>query len=298
MEKNHASTDVGVVFVLFWLWACISLYAQDLPRFREHVITNELKFGYQLVAADLNGDGKKDLIAVDEAATELVWFENQHPAWKRHVLAVDVPRPLNADCWDVDGDGVPEVVLAYRFEPSPERSVGNVVLLNSGADVRQPWTGAKIDRVPTAHRVRWIDPEGNGKKVLLVAPMVGRRYPPASTIRCRSISTGPASGNERRSPASRGESCTRSTRSVGMAVPRQQLLTASLPGAAPVRVDAAASGSRRRSPRAIPGPAPSAAAARSAWATSGRTAFWPPSSRGTETRWWSMCRTESSGSAW
>ena len=100
------------------LWACISLDAQELPRFREHVLSRELKFGYQLVAADLNGDGKKDVIAVDEAATELAWYENQHPAWNRHVLAVNVPRPLNADCWDVDGDGIPEVVLAYRVEPT------------------------------------------------------------------------------------------------------------------------------------------------------------------------------------
>jgi hypothetical protein len=142
------------------------------------VLTRELKFGYQLIAVDLNRDGKKDLIAVDEQAPELAWFENQHPAWSRHVLAVNVPRPLNADCWDVDGDGVPEVVLAYRVEPSPERSVGNVDLLKSGEDVRQPWTPREIDRVPTAHRVRWIDPEGDGKKVLLVAPLVGRRYPP------------------------------------------------------------------------------------------------------------------------
>jgi len=43
-------------------------------------------------------DGEKDLIAIDEAATQLGWFENQHPTWKRHVLAVDVPRQLNVDC--------------------------------------------------------------------------------------------------------------------------------------------------------------------------------------------------------
>jgi hypothetical protein len=161
-----------------WLWACISVHAQDLPRFREHVLARDLKLGYQLVAADLNRDGRKDLIAVDEAATELAWYENQHPTWSRHVLAVNVPRPLNADCWDIDGDGIPEVVLAYRVEPSPEQSVGNVDLLKSGPDVRQPWTPREIDRVPTAHRVRWIDPQGDGKKVLLVAPLVGRRYPP------------------------------------------------------------------------------------------------------------------------
>ncbi len=161
-----------------WLLADVRLPAQDdLPRFRERVISKAVKFGYQLVAADLNGDGKKDLIAVDERATEVAWFEN--PTWERHVLATNVPRPLNAACCDIDGDGVPEVVLAYRFETSPEQSVGNVVLLTHGKDVRQPWTAREIDRVPTAHRVRWIDPEGNGQKVLLLGPMVGERFPPA-----------------------------------------------------------------------------------------------------------------------
>lgn len=162
-----------------WLWVCVGLYARDLPQFQERVVTAELKYGYQLVAADLNKDGREDLIAVDEAATELVWFENRHPTWERHVLATDVPRPLNADCWDIDADGTPEVVLAFRFESDPQKSVGNVVLLKSGDDVRQPWTAREIDRVPTAHRVRWIDPQGNGQKVLLVAPMVGAKYPPA-----------------------------------------------------------------------------------------------------------------------
>ena len=152
------------------------LQAGDLPRFGEKVITQSIKLGYQLVAADLTGDGKKDLIAVDEQATELAWFEN--PTWTRHVLAVDVPRPLNADSCDIDADGVPEIVLAYQFDPRPEKSVGNVVLLRSGPDLRKPWTAREIDRVPTAHRVRWIDPQGNGNKLLLLGPMVGQRYPP------------------------------------------------------------------------------------------------------------------------
>ncbi len=166
-----------VCVLVAWLVADLRVLAQDLPRFRERVISKSLKLGYQLVAADLNGDGKKDLIAVDEQATELAWFEN--PGWERHLLATNVPRPLNAACWDLDGDGVPEVVLAYRFDPRPEQSVGNVVLLTHGKDVRQLWNSREIDRVPTAHRVRWIDPTGEGKKALVLGPMVGQRFPPA-----------------------------------------------------------------------------------------------------------------------
>ena len=167
-----------------WAWGCLALLliraqvpAQDAPRFREEVISKEVKFGYQLVAVDLNRDGKKDLLAVDEQATEVAWFEN--PTWARHVLAKDVPRPLNAACADLDGDGIPEVVLAYRFESRPEQSVGNVALFSHGEDVRQPWTSREIDRVPTAHRVRWMDSEGNGKMALLLGPMVGKQFPPA-----------------------------------------------------------------------------------------------------------------------
>ena len=84
---NGAIVGVPVL----WLLMFGVSRAADLPRFREHVVTGSLKQGYQLVSVDLNNDGKKDLIAVDEAATELAWFEN--PTWERHVLAVDVPRP-------------------------------------------------------------------------------------------------------------------------------------------------------------------------------------------------------------
>src|SRR5258707_83931 len=111
-----------IVFsTLMSLLAAVDQPAQDLPRFRAQVISKAVKFGYQLVVADLNGDGKKDLIAIDERATEVAWFEN--PTWERHVLATNVPRPLNAACYDIDRDGIPEIVLAHRFETSPEQSV-------------------------------------------------------------------------------------------------------------------------------------------------------------------------------
>ncbi len=154
-----------------FLLALTCAAAGELPRFREILVTADLKMGYQLLSADLNGDGKKDLIAIDERASELAWYEN--PGWARHVMATDVPRQLNADAWDVDGDGRPEVALVYRFESSPERSVGNVALLKAGKDAAGPWTMTEIDRVPTAHRVRFIDFDGDGKKVLLLGPMVG-----------------------------------------------------------------------------------------------------------------------------
>jgi hypothetical protein len=163
-------TSSGRFFSLLLLAGTL-VAAPPVLRFREHTISTALKFGYQLAAADLNGDGRADLIAVDERGTELAWFEN--PGWQRHVIAADVPRTINVDCADIDGDGVPEIAILFRFESRPDKSVGIVSLLHHAGDVRRPWTAREIDRVPTAHRVRWADLEGTGRRVMIMAPMVG-----------------------------------------------------------------------------------------------------------------------------
>lgn len=157
---------------------CVLAAAPPPLRFREHTITRDLKYGYQLAAADLNGDGRMDLIAVDERGAELAWFEN--PGWQRHVIATDVPRTINIDCADIDGDGVPEIAMLFRFESRPDKSVGIVNLLRHDGDARRPWKATEIDRLPTAHRVRWADVDGNGQRVMVMAPMVGlAAEPPA-----------------------------------------------------------------------------------------------------------------------
>src|SRR3954454_19355562 len=148
-----------------------TLPAGEFPSWSAVTITDSLKMGYQLVAADLNRDGRPDLIAVDERGTELAWFEN--PSWQRHVIIANVPRTINLDVYDTDGDGLPEIAMGHNFETVPEKSIGNVLILKSGPDPRQPWTAREIDRIPTVHRIRWIDLSGDGKKVLLVAPMIG-----------------------------------------------------------------------------------------------------------------------------
>lgn len=154
----------------------VVLTAADLPKFRDLTISTELKMGYQIVVADLNRDGKPDLSVVDERATELAWYEN--PSWERHVLIQNVPRTINLDVFDYDGDGIPEIAMGHNFKTDPARSIGNVLILKSGPDSRQPWTAREIDRIPTVHRLRWIDLKGDGKKVLLVAPMIGLKARP------------------------------------------------------------------------------------------------------------------------
>ena len=139
--------------------------------FAEHTIATDLNGGYQVVVSDINRDGKPDLIAVASGMKELIWFEN--PGWQRHVIAGNISRPINCAAWDIDGDGIPEIALAHEFSNDPARSIGTVSLLKHKGDPSQPWEITEIDRLSTSHRLRWVDIEGKGKKVLVNAPLAG-----------------------------------------------------------------------------------------------------------------------------
>jgi hypothetical protein len=146
------------------------------PKFSEHTIATDLAGGYQVVVSDINHDGKPDLIALASGMKELVWFEN--PGWQRHVLAGNISRPINCAAWDIDGDGIPEIALAHEFANDPAKSVGIVSLLKHKSDPSLPWEMTEIDRLSTSHRLRWIDIDGKGKKVLVNAPLAGAQVKP------------------------------------------------------------------------------------------------------------------------
>src|SRR5678815_2557495 len=139
--------------------------------FAPHEIGTALRGGYQVVIADLNKDGKPDIIALASGIPELVWYEN--PGWERHVLAAGQSQMINAAAYDIDGDGIPELALAQGFTTTTKTSTGILSILTHGADPAAPWTSKEIDRIPTAHRLRWIDADGSGKKMLVMAPLIG-----------------------------------------------------------------------------------------------------------------------------
>jgi hypothetical protein len=138
----------------------------------EHTVATGLRGGYHVTAADINKDGKTDLLAVATGAkVDLVWFEN--PAWTPHVMASGFPGMINADAFDTDKDGYPEIALQSGFSTTPAKGDGVMTLLTKGADVNAPWTAKEFDRMPSVHRVRWVDFEGNGRKMVVNGPLGG-----------------------------------------------------------------------------------------------------------------------------
>ncbi len=152
----------------------VPVVAQTAPpvRFQEHVVAQQIAGGYQVIASDLNKDGRLDLIGLGLSAKgELAWYEN--PTWTRHVIASDLSQMINAAARDVDGDGIPEIGIATGFTTSVTTSKGGVHLLTHGASPDDPWIRKDIDVIPTAHRVRWMDADGGRKIILVNSPLIG-----------------------------------------------------------------------------------------------------------------------------
>ena len=145
----------------FLLFLALAIPA-DAADFTAHTIASDLRGGYQVVVADLNHDGKPDLIALGSGMSELVWYEN--PTWQRHVIAGGFSRLINCA---VIGD---DIVVASEFSNEAAKSTGLVSVLRRQGDT---WTARQIDRLPTSHRLRIADIDGSGHPVVVSAPLTG-----------------------------------------------------------------------------------------------------------------------------
>jgi len=137
--------------------------------FYPHIVASGLRGGYQVVAADMNKDGKVDLIGLGSQNPELIWYEN--PYWTPHVITRDAPRMINLAAADTDRDGIPELGLAYEFSLNSVQNPGKIAILKAGKDPRELWTLQTIDTLPmTSHRVRFAT-IGN-QTMLVSAPII------------------------------------------------------------------------------------------------------------------------------
>lgn len=148
------------------LFAALTLAAGGVD-FKEQVLATDLRGGYQVTAVDVNGDGRKDLIALASGMPELYWFEA--PSWKRHLLVSGLQRMINLGAADTDGDGIPEIVIAHEFNNDPAKSIGIVSLLTHDGDPTKPWKAREIDRLSTSHRIRAAHIDG--KVIFVNAPL-------------------------------------------------------------------------------------------------------------------------------
>jgi hypothetical protein len=142
------------------------------PRFRMQELDKSLGVGYAVLVADVNGDGKPDIIVVD--TTRVVWYEN--PTWKRRTIIEGMTRADNvcAAAYDIDGDGKLDLALGADWKAFNTKEGGTLQWLKQGKNIDDPWTLYPIGEEPTVHRIRFIDLYGEGKPRLVVVPLMGK----------------------------------------------------------------------------------------------------------------------------
>jgi hypothetical protein len=142
------------------------------PRFRMQEIETKLGVGYAVLLVDVNGDGKPDIVVVDQ--TRVVWYEN--PTWKRRTIVEGKTERDNVciAAYDIDGDGKLDFALGADWKPFNTKQGGTLQWLRRGKTLDDPWTVHPIGHEPTIHRIRFIDLYGDGKPRLVVVPLMGQ----------------------------------------------------------------------------------------------------------------------------
>ena len=127
--------------------------------------------GYQVAVADVNGDGRLDVLGLSSAKNIVEWYDN--PTWK--------PRPItrtahnNISLAPLFKSGYPArgMALASDFALEDSTHGGSIWWAEPGPEWDQEWRLHPIGKIPTSHRLRWANLDGKGRLGLVDAPILG-----------------------------------------------------------------------------------------------------------------------------
>ncbi|MEJ2008348.1 MAG: FG-GAP-like repeat-containing protein [Acidobacteriota bacterium] len=140
------------------------------PRWRAHTVAT-IPEGYQVAVADVNGDGRMDILALSSEQNVVDWYEN--PSW--HARSVTTVTEHNISLAPLFREGYPAqgLALASGFYLDQSDRGGEVWWAEPRASLDAEWSLTLIGRIPTSHRLHWADLDGDGRLELVDVPIVG-----------------------------------------------------------------------------------------------------------------------------
>jgi len=156
------------------LAACQVADAQrDFVSFERIILDEQMLGGYGVEVADVDSDGLTDIIALATNPAQLIWYKN--PGWGKHPITVATQANVDVASNDIDNDGDVDLALASSFNLGVSTEGGLIHWLENPGDpvMNQEWQMHYIDEIPTSHRIKWGDVNGDKKRELINLPIIG-----------------------------------------------------------------------------------------------------------------------------
>ena len=126
--------------------------------FKRHELPGVHPGATNIHPADVNGDGKTDLVASRGHGEGLIWFEN--PSWDIHTIHCSLKSPHCLQVLDMDGDGdIDAVTCAYESK----------IAAWFENDGKGNFTTHIVDDDQAAYDIRAVDMDGDSDLDLLIA---------------------------------------------------------------------------------------------------------------------------------
>lgn len=156
------------------LTACQVADAQrGFVSFEKFTLDETMRGGYGVEVADIDGDGLTDIIALSTNPAQFAWYKN--PTWEKFVISTVAQGNIDAAPQDIDKDGDVDMVLASAFNLGASTEGGLLHWLENPGNPQtdQEWDMHYIDEIPTTHRIKWGDINGDGAEELVNLPIIG-----------------------------------------------------------------------------------------------------------------------------
>lgn len=160
-----------VLFLAACLLATVPALSSDPLRFVPVVLDDQPgNVVYAVTVADIDGDGRPDVVAVTENA--VLWY--QAPRWRKRVILEGTTAPDNVCivAHDVDRNGQIDLVLGAGWP----RNGGTLQWLSRQTDLDQPWDVHEIAAEPWLHRISFANVLGTEEPQLVVSPLNASKY--------------------------------------------------------------------------------------------------------------------------
>lgn len=147
--------------------------AVDLERFRAVTVGQPFSgkpWISHVTTADLDGDGRTDILACDDKLNAVIWLRQTAPGtFAETTLRDQLPAPVHTEVVDFDRDGDADVLVSCMGQVFPNNDkIGSLILLEN--DGRQTFTARTLlDQVARVTDARAGDFDGDGRLDLAVA---------------------------------------------------------------------------------------------------------------------------------